>query len=326
MTSRRPILGVATTVLTVLVAVFLSACGSKEGMTPLMLAAHSGDTAALKSQLAEGAAVNGRSRYGWTALIFASWKGHREQVDLLLDAGADPNIDSKAVPSGFETVGDHPPTTALRESIRAGHLAIARLLMDRGADPEPGAVALAGSKGDIACLEILQKRRVDWNQPSASAFHPSALCSAAAAGKRENVAWLLRHGAKPNVVAEGTTALIEAAKHDQPEIVLLLLGNGADPNLVADQGLRQSALFTAVTKSTDDRDYAANLTVIRVLLNHGADRKYRAMNGEYSALEFAKIQRANGQKYLAAATDPEIRERHLASQRHHDEIIRLLEK
>lgn len=323
---RRSISFIAASVLSVIIAVLLSACDSGEGMTPLMLAAHSGDRAALKAQLAEGVPVDARSRYGWTALIFASWKGHREQVDLLLDAGADPNIVSNTVPSGFETVGGHPPTTALRESIRGGYLAIARLLMDRGATPDAMAVALAGEYGDISFLGSLQSRGVDWNKASGSAFVPTALCSAAADGKRENVTWLLRHGAKPNVIAEGATALIEAAENDQVEIVRLLLNNGANPNLVPGGSSQESALFKAVTKYTDDRDYAANLAVIRLLLSHGADRNHRAMNGQHTALEFAKIQRENGKKYLDTATGPKILERHRASQRHHDATIRLLEE
>jgi ankyrin repeat protein len=305
-------------------AFLFSGCGG-EGMTPLMLAAHGGNTPELKARIAAGDAVDARSRYGWSALMFAAWKGHREQVVMLLDAGADPNARSGAVPSRFETVGGHPPSNALREAISNGHLDIARLLMDRGAKPDPGAVALAGGKGDIELLENLAKRGVDWNAPSESALHATALCSAASAGKRDNAAWLLRHGAEPDVIAVGQTALDEAVYHDHPELVRLLLENGADPNLTFDRG-RETALFSAVSKHTDRRFYARNLEVVKLLRKHGADPGFRALGGPETILEYAKKRRESGMRYRDAATDPEIRSRHEASLLHDDAVIRLLEK
>jgi ankyrin repeat protein len=304
-------------------AFLFSGCGG-EGMTPLMLAAHGGNTPELKARIAAGDAVDARSRYGWTALMFAAWKGHREQVVMLLDAGADPNAGSGAVPSRFETVGGHPPSNALREAISSGHGDIARLLLDRGAKPEPGAVALAGGKGDIALLENLAKRGVDWNAPSESAFHPTALCSSASAGKRENAAWLLRHGAKPDVIAVEQTALKAAAYEDHPELVRLLLENGADPNLAFDHG-RETALFSAVSKHTDRRFYARNLEVVKLLRKHGADPGFRVFGGKETILEFARKGPESGMKYRDAATDPEIRQRHEASIAHDEAVIRLLE-
>jgi ankyrin len=256
--------------------------------------------------------------------MFAAWKGHREQVVMLLDAGADPNAGSGAVPSRFETVGGHPPSNALREAISSGHGDIARLLLDRGAKPEPGAVALAGGKGDIALLENLAKRGVDWNAPSESAFHPTALCSSASAGKRENAAWLLRHGAKPDVIAVEQTALKAAAYEDHPELVRLLLENGADPNLAFDHG-RETALFSAVSKHTDRRFYARNLEVVKLLRKHGADPGFRVFGGKETILEFARKGPESGMKYRDAATDPEIRQRHEASIAHDEAVIRLLE-
>jgi ankyrin repeat protein len=304
-------------------AFLFSGCGG-EGMTPLMLAAHGGNTPELKARIAAGDAVDARSRYGWTALMFAAWKGHREQVVMLLDAGADPNAGSGAVPSRFETVGGHPPSNALREAISSGHGDIARLLMDRGAKPDPGAVALAGGKGDIALLENLAKRGVDWNAPSESAFHPTALCSAASAGKRENAAWLLRHGAEPDVIAVEQTALKAAAYEDHPELVRLLLENGADPNLAFDRG-RETALFSAVSKHTDRRFYARNLEVVKLLRKHGADPGFRVFGGKETILEFARKGPESGMRYRDAATDPEIRQRHEASIAHDEAVIRLLE-
>lgn len=278
----------------------------------------------MKAQLAAGDDVNARSRYGWTALMFAAWKGHDEEVVMLLDAGADPNLISGAVPSGFETVGGTSPTTALRLAIKSKHVAIARLLMDRGAKLDPDVIALAGGIGNLSLLVNLQGRGADWNMPSSSAFNATALCSASASGDTKSVAWLLRHGANPNVIAVGQTALKEAVYHDQVEVVRHLLKHGADPNLIYDVRGSEAALFHAVTKHTDRRHYSENLEVIRLLLEHGADKNHRSLSSKSTPLEFLLVQRANGDKYIDSAPDPETRQRHLDSRAHKDAVIQLL--
>jgi len=46
---------------------------------------------AVKRQLAAGANVNAPNTYGWTALYWASSRGHKEIVELLIANGADVN-------------------------------------------------------------------------------------------------------------------------------------------------------------------------------------------------------------------------------------------
>src|SRR2546425_543398 len=58
----------------------------------LLTAGRKGDAEAVKALLAKGADVNGKTRYGATALSYAADKGHLEVVRILLDHGANVNV------------------------------------------------------------------------------------------------------------------------------------------------------------------------------------------------------------------------------------------
>ena len=187
------------------------------------------------------------------------------------------------MPSGFETVGDHPPATALQEAIRNGNLSIAEMLIKGGAKIDPGAVALAGRNGDVGFLSKLVRAGGDLNDSSGSEFYPTPLCAAAGAGKLEAVSWLIANGADLNQVAVRQTALGEAVTKDHPQIVRHLLDHGARPDLVYGS-TGETALFSAAVKYTDDANYTKNLSIIRMLLAHGADTKHKAFGGSHRAL------------------------------------------
>jgi ankyrin repeat protein len=59
------------------------------------------------------------------ALALSSQYGHVEAVRLMLDAGEDPNR--------FNPVGGHSHTTPLHQAALDGHLAVVKLLVERGA-------------------------------------------------------------------------------------------------------------------------------------------------------------------------------------------------
>lgn len=307
-----------------MIVLLLTGCGPKEGVTPLMLAAKSGDAREVKRIAYDGARLDERSHYGWTALMFAAWEGHPESVRILLDAGADPNVVSAEVPSKFETVGGHPPSTALQEAIRNGHLDIGKMLIKGGATIDPAAVALAGGNGDVRFLNFLVQKGADLNASSGKEFYPTPLCGAAHSGKLEAVKWLIANGAKPNQIAVRQTALAQAVSRDRPEIVRYLLENGASPNIVYGS-TGETALFTSVTKYTDDSGYARNLAIIRMLLTHGADTEHKAHGGRQTALETIETQKANALKFRDEKASEEVMARHRASRAHKDAVIALLE-
>ena len=105
-------------------------------------AARAGDAARVTRALTQGADINAKSRYGVTALMFAADKGHLDLVRLLLDKGADPDVQD-----GFYQM------RAINLALQNGHVAVAKLLVERGARGA-GALLLAGVRtSDRALIE-----------------------------------------------------------------------------------------------------------------------------------------------------------------------------
>ena len=88
--------------LTTIAAVLLVGCGPSEAERALLDAADSGNTEAVKQQLAAGADVNAKDESGWTPLHWAagtvtvtvSGSAGKEIAELLIANGADVNATS----------------------------------------------------------------------------------------------------------------------------------------------------------------------------------------------------------------------------------------
>jgi ankyrin repeat protein len=108
-----------------------------EGETPLMAAARSGSVPAVRQLLQRGANVNAAERFQkTTALMWAASEGHGEVVDLLIEAGADPNLQGHVTSLTTRHNADHPTggMTALMLAARNGNLDVVRRLVKGGAD------------------------------------------------------------------------------------------------------------------------------------------------------------------------------------------------
>lgn len=144
-------------------------------------------------------------------------------VDLLLERGADVNAKDEWEGRYF---------TPLHVAAEEGHEAVARRLLDAGADPMPRSqhhdtpLHRAALRGRVATVRLLLDRGADVNADSR--INDTALHLAAGQGHAAVIQVLLEAGASVNVEPGRASALHLAAKGGHVEVVRLLLAAGAD--------------------------------------------------------------------------------------------------
>jgi uncharacterized protein len=214
-----------------------------DGSTALLLAAQSNDLETVNLLLKAGANPQVANRYGATPLSAAATYADKGVVESLLKAGANPEV--RVTRSG---------QTVLMTASRVGNVGAVTALLDRGVDVN----AKESDRGQTALM---------W---------------AAAEGHPEVVSLLMSHGADPkirsvdrntagarlqsatpvaNVDRGGLTALMLAARQGQVGSSRALLEGGADANQTDPDG--NNALVLAVLNVHYD--------VANLLLDRGAD-------------------------------------------------------
>ena len=210
------------------------------------------DSTAVERLVREGASVDARAPMGPPVLYIAVQRRDRALTERLLDAGADPNIESVYGP-------------VLLAAVHSGDSAMTHLLLDAGADPRTAGVAsAAASRGSVAILHLLAERGTDLragnDQPLRSAAlgghadvvrfllqrgasvhaadeHGRHPLGGAVAGRSVEVArMLLDAGANPNQAMGAWTPLMSAAMSGDSAIVEMLLARGANPHALDDDG------------------------------------------------------------------------------------------
>ena len=163
-------------------------------------------------------------------LIKAAKDGNETEVERLIAAGADVNIQSKH------------GTTVLMRAAEKGHTEIAEMLIEKGADVnkqnEKGANALIKAiyYGHTEIAEMLIEKVIDLNLQDEQ-YGNTALIFAAYKGHKEIAEMLIEKGADVNKQNEnGDNALIAAAKEGHKDIIKLLIEKGADVNIQTNYG------------------------------------------------------------------------------------------
>jgi ankyrin repeat protein len=257
------------------------------GQTALMWAAAEGHTAIVKLLLDQGAdwrirsvsretrlpklsaasSVTPFARGGLTAFLFTAREGDVETAGAMLDAGVDINQ------------GDVDNTSALVVSSMNKHYTFAKVLLDRGADPN-----VTDALGRGALYAAIDARDQDWSTlPTRNEDDPLP--------SLELIKAILAHGANPNArliknlpgksgmdsgdttLDEGTTPLMRAARSGDAPLMRVLLQSGADPKLATKDG--NTALLFAAGVGYRDKNTrgteAEALAAVQVCLDRGMD-------------------------------------------------------
>jgi ankyrin repeat protein len=274
-----------------------------QNQTPLMWAATApkNSGAMTKLLLSKGANVKARALYtdwpnqisseprgqyrpvgGLTALLYASRNGCYDCVESLLGAGADVNVPT---PEGV---------TPLMVALDNDHNDVAKLLLDRGANPHVadwwGRTALyivierkeaaAGGRGGRGASGAAPgvpaaERKPDRAQPQAIDIVNRLLAADVDVNAEMNMHRPSRGGNSGRFGEEqkntGCTPLYLSTEAGDVEVVRALLGKGANPN-INDMGFTPFLVAAGVAPGgRGGGGGAPNTTILDLMIQHGAD-------------------------------------------------------
>lgn len=268
--------------------------GMHRDVTPLMCASAQGHVEIVRwllghqaSYAAQTILTKSEGGPGTQAIHFAASGGHEAIVAMLLDAGANPNVEGR--------FGRTPLTSALGE----GKLSCAKLLLARGANPafkskhkkfDPPLLVLANGVSNTTSLvsrngKLVPAGKDFWDQKEALF---------------ELVQTLLDGGADPNAIGPMKDTPLELLAGRIPEnisipLARMLIVKGANPD--ADEKSETSPLMTAL--------FYNSIAFARFLLEHPVNVNSLSQRG--TALDVLESNIKTAERDIASARTPKIR-------------------
>uniref|UniRef100_A0A8C5HEW6 Ankyrin-3-like n=1 Tax=Gouania willdenowi TaxID=441366 RepID=A0A8C5HEW6_GOUWI len=293
---------------------------ARNDITPLHVASKRGNSNMVRLLLERGAKIDARTKDGLTPLHCGARSGHEQVVEMLLDRGAPILSKTKngLSPLHMATQGDHlncvqlllhheAPVddvtndylTALHVAAHCGHYKVAKVIVDKKANPNAKALVrmiYANSSGltpiHVAAFmgheNIVHQLINHGASPNTSNVRgETALHMAARAGQSNVIRYLVQNGARVDARAkDDQTPLHISSRLGKANIVLQLLENGARPDATTSSG------YTPLHLSAREghRDIAATL------LDHGADLSITTKKGFtplHVAAKYGKLEVSN---------------------------------
>ena len=258
--------------------------GRLDSFTPLMFAVQAGHISATRTLLERGANVNDTAPDGTSALVLAIANAHYELAGLLLDHGADPNLNGQGwnalvqlVRTKNPSIGQQPP---LIPTGRMSPMELAKKILARGV------------KIDDPITQLIRDRfRTRMDMVGATAY-----IMAAKAADAEMMRLLVAAGANPfaTTKAERTALMVAAGidmwylnedsgtTEDAFEAFKVALEAGSDVNAVNADG--DTALHGAAHRGSNE--------MVQVLIDRGAKLDVK------NKLGFTPLMVANGDQRI----------------------------
>ena len=303
------------------------------GVTPLSLACVNGSVRTVERLLQAGASANSAQGTGETALMTAARTGNVDVVKTLLARGAAVNAKESARGQN-----------ALMWAVAQGHHGVARILIENKADVRAGSATgftpllFASRNGDLTAVRMLLDAGANVNEEALDGS--TALLVSTVRGQLELALFLLDHGANPNAGGAGYTPLHWAAGRwetsltgpagvpPQPtgewsaliglqkgrmEFIKALFAHGAQPNVRITKtpprfGFSLTDLPLIGATPFFMACVAADLPVMKLLLEYGADPKMPTDEGHTPLMAAAGFGRVIGETHVTedAALEPTV--------------------
>jgi ankyrin repeat protein len=294
------------------------------GETPLMTAAATGELSVVQALLRHGAKVDARDpHFGQTALMFAARAGHADVAAALLKAGADPNAATKVGPTPAFIKPNSVPGYGFGVGILRGGVPA-----DRGRrEPTPGGMTpllYAARHDHVRVAEVLIAADADLNAKEANGIWPLLMAisnDAVAAAhllleRGSNVNGQDWYGRSPlweavnvrNLYVHNATFKNGIDREPLLGLIEKLIVAGADLNARTRETPPFRHHLLEITGSLEWVDFtgqtpflsaalAGDVTVMKLLLKHGADPRIDTFGGTSPLMAAAGVNWVLAQTY-----------------------------